>query len=246
MPLLVEGGGVMRSTKTPFEKEAATAPREATRRRWRRALRAGGLAVSALALALLSLPPSRAQTSKRWTDGEILNAHDLNQAFDDLLAQIAALREAASTLLSLDPSDARQDDLRWALLHAAAVGACASDSANVVTSVVVPRTPGAHCTDICEAVYEAADTDLPVRLECFGAVSVGQISTRRVAADVSVGYGRRDSCAEAEDDPDPNAFDEAVIEPAEVRDRLLNGYAQYCCCGDATVRPAPETCSGDC
>jgi hypothetical protein len=245
MPVLPEGGGVMRGTKTPSDKDSAAAPREATRTR-RRALRAGGLALSALALALLSIAPSRAQTSKRWVDGETLNARDLNQTFDDLLAQIAALRDAASTLLSLDPNDARQDDLRWALLHAAAVGACASDSANVVTSVVVPRPLGANCTDICEAVYEAADTDLPVRLECFGAVSVGQISAGRAMAGVSVGYGRRDSCAEAEDEPDPNAFDEALIEPAEVRERLLNGYAQYCCCGDATLSPAPETCSGDC
>jgi hypothetical protein len=77
-------------------------------------------------------------------------------------------------------------------------------------------------------------------------VSVGQISTGRATAGASVGYGRRDSCAEAEDEPDSNAFGEAVLEPGEVRERLLNGYAQYCCCGDATVRPAPETCSGDC
>ena len=235
----------MRS-KTPSEKDDSKTPgRAEVRRRWR-VMRAGGLALTAMALVLISIAPSRAQTSKRWVDGDILSAGDLNQAFDDLRAEIEALRQAASSLFSLAPGDARQDDLRWALLHAAAVGACATESANLSTSVVVPRPPGADCTDICEAVYEEADTDLPLRLECFGAVSVGQISSQRATAGVSVGYGRRDSCAEAEDEPDPNAFDETVLEPAEVRERLLNGYAQYCCCGDATVRPAPETCSGDC
>ena len=233
----------MRGMQQPSERHGSRQQARVALRRWRRAVPAGGFALMAVALLLHSIPPSRAETPPSWADGDVLTAEALNAAFGELRRQIRALWEAP---VSLDPSDTRQDDLRWALLHAAAVGACASNSTNALTSTVIPRTPGADCTDICEAVFVAADTELPLRLECFGAVSVGQIATQRVTGPVHVGYGRRDSCAESEDEPDPNAFEETSLQPTAARERLLNGFAQYCCCGDATVRPAPETCSGDC
>jgi hypothetical protein len=233
----------MRGMQPPSERSGSRQHSGVALRRWPRAVAAGGFALLAVALLLHSIAPSRAQTTQSWTDGDVLTAEALNAAFDDLRDQIRALWEAP---VALDPSDTRHDDLRWALLHAAAVGACASNSTRALTSTVVPRTPGADCTDICEAVFVAADTDLPLRLECFGAVSVGQIATQRATGPVHVGYGRRDSCAESEEEPDPNAFEEVNLQPDAARERLLNGFAQYCCCGDATVRPAPETCSGDC
>jgi hypothetical protein len=67
----------------------------------------------------------------------------------------------------------------------------------------------------------------------MAAVSVGQILTERATGRVSVGHSFRYSC-DSEDNGlgAPLEFDEAaLLEGDDLRERLLGGYAQYCCCG---------------
>ena len=190
--------------------------------------------------------PSWAQSLRRWADGDTLTADALNNQFETLQARIDALIAAQNALedaqnapveLALD--DERHDDLRWALLHAAAVGACAGASVgrSFAAAHTLPRPPEESCGDLCTAFYGP-------RQQCMAAVSVGQIMTGRATDTVSVGHGFRYSC-DTEDDGtgEPLPFDETAIPEGETpHQRLLEGYAQYCCCG---VDVSPPDTSND-
>jgi hypothetical protein len=241
--------------RTRLGDDVAAAPL-AARAPTRTSLRPGFPSRRATRLALLLLTPgvivcaaglpSWAQSLRRWANGDTLTAEALNTQFGTLEARIDALVAAQNALedaqnapVELLPDDERHDDLRWALLHAAAVGACAGASVgrSFAAAHTLPRPPDQSCGDLCTSFYGP-------RQQCMAAVSVGQIMTARATDTVSVGHSFRYSC-DTEDDGigEPLPFDETAIPEGETpHQRLIEGYAQYCCCG---VDVSPPDTSND-
>lgn len=198
--------------------------------------------------------PSWAQSLRRWADGDTLTAEALNNQFEALQSRIEALAAAQNALqgaqsalqdaqdapLTLSPDDERHDDLRWALLHAAAVGACAGAGVGETFSAAqtLPRPPDQSCGDLCTSFYGR-------RQECMAAVSVGQIMTERATDYVSVGHSFRYACDREDDGTGaPLEFDETVLPEGDtLHQRLIEGYAQYCCCA-VNVSPPPPSNDG--
>jgi hypothetical protein len=192
---------------------------------------------------------SSAQSLVSWVDGQTLTAQALNDNFSALQAQITALQAAQATDLTLSTDDPRSDDLRWALLHAAATGACGGMGwPQESVARAVPKPTATSCTDVCEGLEQS----------CVSTISIGSILTRRASERGVVGAIARNSCGVGVDTIfrsdsffeetvsdslfGATAFDEVAATGAEVSGAALNtGPVAYCCCGDVDSDPVPST-----
>lgn len=164
--------------------------------------------------------PSWAQSLRRWNDGETLTADALNGQFDALRSYIdEALATERASPVRLSSDDARYDDLRFTLLHAAASGACGGILVDDLFAVraTIPKPVDQTCVDLCPTQD----------MTCIGSVSVGGLLTERASGRFSVGDSTRYGC---DDEPTVAAFDEVALTAPESRERLNDAAAQYCCC----------------
>jgi hypothetical protein len=164
---------------------------------------------------------------KVWNTGEILTAADLNANFATLAAgqtpdQIVAGLNAGVTaggtvtLGAITASDPKFD-LRWAMQHAAAAGACASSSPigdSGSGHVVLAKPSGVTCSAAC-----AANTGGVFTL-CRTSIAIGSVKqtqatgyTDVIANDYNYGCGDGQS-----------AYDEVAGEG------ISTSYTAYCCC----------------
>jgi hypothetical protein len=159
-----------------------------------------------------------------FADGNVLTAAQLNQNFTNLAdgqapAQVvanfnAAVGAGAAVTLGAINAAATQFDLRWAMQHAAAAGACAAASPQADSPsehVVIVRPAGINCVAAC-----AANTGGQF-VTCRTQIAVGSIlPTQAKAYTDVVSRNYNYSCSVA------NVGDE------------LSGfggpYTNYCCC----------------
>jgi hypothetical protein len=164
--------------------------------------------------------PSWAQSLRRWNDGERLTADALNDQFDALRSYVdESLATERTNPVKLSVDDARYDDLRFTLLHAAAMGACGGIFIDDLFAVraTVPKPLDQTCVDLCPTQG----------MTCIGSVSVGGLLTERASGRSSIGDSTLYGC---DDEPTVTAFDEVALTTPESREQLNDGAAQYWCC----------------
>jgi hypothetical protein len=164
-----------------------------------------------------------------WNTGDTLQAADLNANFQALAAgqtpaQVvanfnAAVDGGAAVTLGAINAASPKFDLRWAMQHAAAAGACAAvsmqdDSAD--GHVVIPRGTGVTCTAACLAntggTYPNCKTQIAV-----GAILPTQATAYTDVISMNYNY----------DCNNLNGGDEVMGQGLEAS----NGtYTDYCCC----------------
>jgi hypothetical protein len=170
-----------------------------------------------------------AATLKTWVTGETLTAVDLNgnftalataQAPDQVVATFNAGVTAGGTVTlgAVTPAQAKFD-LRWAMQHAAAAGACAAVSPlgdSPAGHVVMPKPSGVTCTAACAAntagMYTTCRTGIAI-----GSVRMTQaaLPTDVVATNYNYGCG------------DTQNFDETLGKGVPPDATF---YTEYCCC----------------
>ncbi len=110
------------------------------------------------------------------------------------------------------------DDIRWALQHSAASGACAAASPETDSAwhhVVVPKPGGVTCTAACAANTGGTFTN------CRTAIAVGTIRMTQAASYTNVvGHNYRYRCSDAF-----GGYDEVLGQGAD-----SGVYTVYCCC----------------
>jgi hypothetical protein len=149
-----------------------------------------------------------ANALKTWNTGETLTAADLNGNF--------VPENLAAALTAGGPSD-----LRWAIQHAAAAGACAALSTpgdSPAGHIVLIKPAGVTCTNACMASPGGAFQ------KCRSGVAIGMIRTTQatattdiVASDYNYGCG------------DTQNFDETMGNGLTGTAPNLT-YTEYCCC----------------
>jgi hypothetical protein len=156
-----------------------------------------------------------ANALKTWADGDTLTAADLNGNF----AMLAAAQTPAQLAAALTSGGAT--DLRWAIQHAAAAGACAALSTpgdSPAGHIVLIKPAGVTCTNACMA---SPGGTYP---KCRSGVAIGMIRTTQatattdiVASDYNYGCG------------DTQNFDETMgVGLTGTAPNLI--YTEYCCC----------------
>jgi hypothetical protein len=170
-----------------------------------------------------------ATTLKTWMTGDTLTAVDLNgnfkaladaQAPDQVVAAFNAgvTAGASVTLGAVAPSQAKFD-LRWAMQHAAAAGACAAVSPagdSPAGHVVMPRPNGVTCTAACAANtggnYTTCRTGIAI-----GSVRMTQAALPTDVVSTNYNYG----CGDTQN------FDETLGKGVPPDTTF---YTEYCCC----------------
>jgi hypothetical protein len=106
-------------------------------------------------------------------------------------------------------------ELRWAMQHAAAAGACAAAAPVGVSCcgrVTVPKRGGQTCAATCAA--------LPTAPNCLTSLAIGSIRVERAVSNSDVvGTNYNYGCGDSQD-----AYDEVRGEG------LDSSYTAYCCC----------------
>jgi len=168
-----------------------------------------------------------ALTLKSWTTGETLTAADLNGNFAAIAAALtpaeavanfnAGTMAGAAVKLGAVSATAVQFDLRWAMQHAAAGGACAAASPvgdSVAGHVVLPKPTGVTCTAACAAntagMYTQCRTSIAI-----GTIRMTQATSNSDQVALNYNYGCGDSQA---------SYDEVG------GTGLTSSYTAYCCC----------------
>jgi hypothetical protein len=106
-------------------------------------------------------------------------------------------------------------DLRWAMQHAAAAGACAAAApvgGSCCERITVPKRGGQTCAATCAAVASHPS--------CLTSVAIGAIRVERAVSHTErVGANYNYGCGDSQD-----AYDEVRGEG------LDSSYTAYCCC----------------